>query len=246
VKTPAAIRVLGGAIFCDRRYDHVFTYHNGADSYYGARGFRGWLRVEMEDDRSRASPRMNMPMTEDQILAATVGERQPLNGTIYLAPYDPAWSSSFARLAKKIHEALGDAVLLLEHVGSTSVPGLSAKPVIDMLLAVADSSDEAMYVVPLEAIGYTLRIREPGWHEHRLLKAPGVQGNLHVFSEGCGEIERMLAFRDWLRNNLEDRILYEETKRALAARTWKYTQNYADAKGEVVEEILARAHRGQI
>jgi GrpB-like predicted nucleotidyltransferase (UPF0157 family) len=96
----------------------------------------------------------------------------------------------------------------------------------------------------LEGIGYTLRIREPHWHEHRLLKAPEVQGNLHVFSEGCEEIERMLTFRDWLRNNIEDRILYEETKRQLAARTWKYTQNYADAKSEVVEAILARARRG--
>jgi GrpB-like predicted nucleotidyltransferase (UPF0157 family) len=183
-------------------------------------------------------------MTEDQILAATVGERQPLNGKITLATYDPAWPSLFARMAGGIHAALGEAVLLLEHVGSTSVPGLSAKPIIDMLLVVADSSDEGAYVKPLEGIGYTLRIREPHWHEHRLLKAPEVQGNLHVFSEGCEEIERMLLFRDWLRNNVEDRILYEETKRALAAQTWKYTQNYADAKGEVVEEILARARRG--
>jgi GrpB-like predicted nucleotidyltransferase (UPF0157 family) len=115
-----------------------------------------------------------------------------------------------------------------------------------MVLAVADSSAETAYVVPLEGIGYTLRIREPDWHEHRLLKAPEVQGNLHVFSEGCEEIERMLTFRDRLRNNLEERILYEETKRALAARTWKYTQNYADAKSEIVEEILARARRDQI
>jgi GrpB-like predicted nucleotidyltransferase (UPF0157 family) len=89
-------------------------------------------------------------MTDDQIIAATVGERQPLNSTIYLAPYDPAWPSLFTRLAKQVHEAIGDASLLLEHVGSTSVPGLSAKPIIDMVLAVADSSDEASYVKPLE------------------------------------------------------------------------------------------------
>jgi len=71
-----------------------------------------------------------------------------LNSTIYLAPYDPAWPSLFTRLAKQIHEALGDTILLLEHVGSTSVPGLSAKPIIDMVLAVADSSDESSYVKP--------------------------------------------------------------------------------------------------
>ena len=185
-------------------------------------------------------------MAEDQIIAATVGERQPLNSTIYLAPYDPAWPSLFTRLAKHIHEALGDDLLLLEHVGSTSVPGLSAKPIIDMVLAVADSSDESSYVPPLEEQGYTLRIREPGWYEHRLLKAPDVPGNLHVFSDGCEEIEQMLLFRDWLRSHADDRLLYEETKRKLAARTWKYTQNYADAKAEVVREILARARRNQI
>jgi GrpB-like predicted nucleotidyltransferase (UPF0157 family) len=200
----------------------------------------------MEEDRSTDSPRANTPLTEDQIIAATVGERQPLNSTIYLAPYDPAWPSLFTRLAKQIHEALGDAILLLEHVGSTSVPGLSAKPIIDMVLAVADSSDESSYVKPLEEKGYTLRIREPDWHEHRLLKPPEVEANLHVFSAGCEEIERMLLFRDWLRIHADDRLLYEETKRELAARTWKYTQNYADAKAEVVQEILVRARRSQI
>ena len=200
----------------------------------------------MEENRSTDSPRANTTMTKDQIIAATVGERQPLNSTIYLAPYDPAWPSLFTRLAKQIHEALGDAILLLEHVGSTSVPGLSAKPIIDMVLAVADSSDESSYVKPLEEKGYTLRIREPDWYEHRLLKPPEVEGNLHVFSAGCEEIERMLLFRDWLRTHADDRLLYEETKRELAARTWKYTQNYADAKAKVVQEILARARRSQI
>ena len=200
----------------------------------------------MKDDRSAESPRATTLLTEEQIIAAAVGGRQLLNSTIYLAPYDPAWPSLFARLAKHIYEALGDRLLLLEHVGSTSVPGLSAKPIIDMVLAVADSSDELSYVKPLEEKGYTLRIREPDWYEHRLLKPPDVQGNLHVFSAGCEEIEQMLLFRDWLRSHSDDRLLYEETKRKLAARTWKYTQNYADAKSEVVQEILARARRHHI
>jgi GrpB-like predicted nucleotidyltransferase (UPF0157 family) len=200
----------------------------------------------MKDDRSAESPKATTPLTEEQIIAAAVDGRQPLNSTIYLAPYDPAWPSLFARLAKHIYEALGDRLLLLEHVGSTSVPGLSAKPIIDMVLAVADSSDELSYVKPLEEKGYTLRIREPDWYEHRLLKPPDVQGNLHVFSAGCEEIEQMLLFRDWLRSHSDDRLLYEETKRKLAARTWKYTQNYADAKSEVVQEILARARRHHI
>jgi len=199
----------------------------------------------MDKDRPTDTPRANIPSSEEQIIASRIGAVQPLNSTIYLAPYDPAWPSLFAQLAQDIREALGNAILLLEHVGSTSVPGLSAKPIIDMVLAVADSSDEAAYVKPLEEKGYRLRIREPDWYEHRLLKPPEIAGNLHVFSAGCEEIEQMLLFRDWLRNHANDRLLYEESKRKLAAQTLKYTQNYADAKSAVVHEILARARRNQ-
>ena len=199
----------------------------------------------MTDDRITDAPGSNPPLTEEQLLAVTIGELNPLNGTIYLAPYDPEWPAHYARLAALVRDALGERVLLLEHVGSTSVPGLAAKPKIDMLLVVADSSDEASYVGALESRGFALRVREPDWHQHRMFRTPGVAGNLHVFSAGCEEIERMLLFRDWLREHAEDRRLYEETKRKLAARTWQYTQNYADAKSEVVEEILARARRAQ-
>jgi hypothetical protein len=107
-----------------------------------------------------------------------------------------AWLALFIRLKEQVREALGDGMLLLEHVGSTSVPGLLAKPIIDMVLAVADSSDELSYVPLLEKKGYILRNREPDWYEHRLLKSPDVPGNLHVFSDGCEEIEQMLLFRD--------------------------------------------------
>src|SRR5690606_29898587 len=100
----------------------------------------------------------------------------------------------FEREAKRIRSALGDRALRVEHVGSTSVPGLCAKPVIDILLVVPDSSDEASYVPALEAAGYKLRIREPEWFEHRLFKGPDTDINLHVFSEGASEIERMLCF----------------------------------------------------
>jgi GrpB-like predicted nucleotidyltransferase (UPF0157 family) len=199
----------------------------------------------MEEQNSTDSPGANIPMTEAQIMAATVGPRHPLNSTIYLAPYDPAWAFLFTQLKQQIQQALGDAIRLLEHVGSTSVPGLSAKPIIDMVMAVADSSDEAAYIKPLGEKGYTLRIREPDWYEHRLLNPPEVQANLHVFSVECPEIEQMVLFRDWLRQHADDRLLYEATKRELAARTWKYTQNYADAKSKVVQAILARARHSQ-
>jgi GrpB-like predicted nucleotidyltransferase (UPF0157 family) len=131
-------------------------------------------------------------------------------------------------------------VLVLEHVGSTSIPGLSAKPKIDIVLGVADTTDEQAYVPDLEAAGYVLRIREPDWHEHRLLRSTDTEVNLHVFTVGCAEIERMVRFGEHLRTNVADRLLYERTKQDLAKRHWKYVQHYADAKSEVVEEILGR------
>ena len=70
----------------------------------------------------------------------------------------------------------------IEHVGSTSVPGLPAKPIIDILLVVADSAKETEYVTALEGAGYKLRVREPGWYEHRMFKRPENDVNLHVFS----------------------------------------------------------------
>ena len=129
----------------------------------------------------------------------------------------------------------------LEHAGSTSVPGLPAKPLIDIVLEVPDSTDEVSYVPDLEAAGYVLRIREPDWFEHRLFKGPDTNVSVHTFSAGCDEVDRMLLFRDWLRENAADRELYAATKRELAARDWKYMQQYADAKTAVVLEIMARA-----
>lgn len=180
-------------------------------------------------------------MDDEQILAASVGEPPPTYREVVLAAYDPEWPNWFARAAEQIRGALGDTVLRLDHVGSTSVPDLAAKPLIDINLVVDDTTDESAYVPKLEALGYVLRVREPDWYEHRLLRGYDPPVNLHVFSPGCEEIGRMLVFRDWLRTNDDDRELYARTKRELAAKEWKYVQNYADAKTAVVEEILARA-----
>jgi len=190
---------------------------------------------------TESSPEASTAPDQERIERVTIGAPARLDGRVTLVDYDPAWPLVFAREADRIRGVLGDRVLLLEHVGSTSVPGLLAKPILDMLLVVADSADEAAYVEPLEAAGYVLRIREPDWHEHRLLKGPDTDVNLHVYTAGSGEIERNLLFRDRLRVDREDRDLYARTKRELAARTWKYVQNYADAKSEIIEEILLRA-----
>jgi GrpB-like predicted nucleotidyltransferase (UPF0157 family) len=165
---------------------------------------------------------------------------RPHSGPIHLVPPDPAWPGQYAEVASRVRAALGPAAVLVEHVGSTSVPGLAAKPVLDVLLLVADPTDEAAYVPLLEVAGFLLHLREPGWHQHRLFRAHDPEVNLHVFAEGSEEAERMLLFRDRLRSDDEDRKLYAATKQRLAARGWDRVQDYADAKSDVVEAIIAR------
>jgi GrpB-like predicted nucleotidyltransferase (UPF0157 family) len=183
----------------------------------------------------------NKVRSDAEINSIRIGPPEVLNAHIHLAPYDPEWRRLFEREEARIRAALGERVLLLEHVGSTSIPGLSAKPRIDIILGVADSADEAGYVPQLESEGYIQRIRESDWHEHRVFKGPDTDINLHVFTVGCAEIARMLGFRDHLRASAADRTAYEQRKQELARQTWKYTQHYADAKSEVVEAILAGA-----
>jgi GrpB-like predicted nucleotidyltransferase (UPF0157 family) len=180
-------------------------------------------------------------ITDEDLQAVTVGERAPHNAPVTLVDYDPTWPTLFDREARRIRRILGTTVVRLEHTGSTSVPGLAAKPIIDITLIVPNSADESSYVPQLEAAGYVLRIREPAWHEHRVLKGPDTDINLHVFSPGSVELDRMVGFRDWLRSHPDDRELYERTKRELAARTWRHIQHYANAKTEVVEAIIRRA-----
>jgi GrpB-like predicted nucleotidyltransferase (UPF0157 family) len=186
--------------------------------------------------------RDNEPYTEEELAKIWVDGGPPkLTGPVTVVDYDPDWPRLFRREADRIAAALGPRALLVEHIGSTSVPGLAAKPIIDIALAVADSAAEPDYLPALESAGYRLTIREPDWYEHRCLKGPDTNVNLHVYSQGCPEISRNLAFRDRLRADDADRELYERTKRELTAREWTYIQQYADAKTEVVEQILRRA-----
>ena len=166
----------------------------------------------------------------DELEQRRIGGPMPLIRPIELRDYDPSWPERYAEQAARLREALGERVIRVEHVGSTSVPGLAAKPIIDIALEVPDTTDEPAYVDDLEAVGYVLHFREPDWLEHRLFKPAD-----------CPETDRMVLFRDWLRANDADRELYVQTKRELAARDWKYMQQYADAKTGVVDEIMARA-----
>jgi GrpB-like predicted nucleotidyltransferase (UPF0157 family) len=176
---------------------------------------------------------------EEHLREVLIGEIE--SPTIVVVDYDPAWAERFRQEETKIRAALGEAALTIEHIGSTSVPGLAAKPIVDILLVVEDSGDEASYVPALESAGYVLRVREPDFHEHRMFRTPEKDVHLHVFSAGSPEIERYLLLREQLRENEEDRKLYARTKRELASRNWPSMQHYAEAKTGVIEGILARA-----
>ena len=176
--------------------------------------------------------------TDEEIARYTVGEVRTHDAAVTLHEYDPAWPARFEREAERIRGALGDAARTIEHVGSTSVPGLAAKPIIDIVVAVADSADEAAYGPALEAAGYRLTIREPDWHEHRMFEDPDT--HVHVFTVGDAEV------RAWSRSATASaattRIGSVCRRQAdAAARRWRHVQHYADAKSGVIEEILARA-----
>ena len=160
---------------------------------------------------------------------------------IKLVEYDRVWPEKFETHAKIIAGTLGSSALRIEHIGSTSVPGLAAKPIIDILLVVKDSADESVYLSQLESAGYVLRVREPDWNEHRMFRTPERDVHVHIYSAGCKEIERNLTFRDRLRRNTDDRRRYEQTKRELAAREWPNMDAYAEAKTETIESIIAAA-----
>jgi len=172
----------------------------------------------------------------DDVLIGGIEKRE-----IVIVDYDPRWPEQFQKHAGMLKQALGSKALAIEHVGSTSVPMLAAKPIIDILVVVEDSADEAAYLPSLVAAGYVLRVREPDWHQHRMFRTAELDVHVHIFSTGCLEVARLLAFRDRLRANLEDRLLYESVKRKLAGEDWPDMNAYARAKTEVVEQIIARA-----
>ena len=181
---------------------------------------------------------------EKRMAEVVIGGAEVLPERIVVQDYDPAWPRRYEREAARIAGALGRRVVRLEHAGSTSVPGLPAKPIIDIVLEVPDSAAEDQYVPDLEGAGYVLRVREPDWLEHRMFRTPNRDVHLHVFSAGCPETERMVRFRDHLRTNADDRDRYAQAKRELADRDWKYMQQYADAKSDVVADIMSRASPG--
>jgi GrpB-like predicted nucleotidyltransferase (UPF0157 family) len=177
--------------------------------------------------------------TQEELDAAWI-DGPPPPAPIVVVDYDPAWPDLYVRERQRIRGLLGDAVVSIEHVGSTSVPGLAAKPIIDVDLVVPDSADEDAYVPRLVAAGYRLTVREPNWHEHRLFKGPDTDVNLHVFSPDCPETVRHRVFRDWLRAHPADRDRYAAAKRAIAGDAVDI-RAYSEAKNGIIDDIYRRA-----
>jgi GrpB-like predicted nucleotidyltransferase (UPF0157 family) len=165
-----------------------------------------------------------------------LGERD--GSTVRIVDYDPAWPSRFEVERDRIVSAIGVVARRIEHIGSTSVPDLAAKPVIDIMVTVDDPDDDAAFVLALTRAGYVLRVIEP---EHRMFRTPARDVHVHLWRADTDEERRHLRFRDWLREDAEDRALYESVKRELAARTWDDSNDYADAKSGVVAVITERA-----
>lgn len=157
---------------------------------------------------------------------------------IVIVDHDVQWADRYEIERARIEQALGDRALRLDHIGSTSVPGLAAKPIVDIDLSVADPEDESTYLPDLEAAGYELRVREPG---HRMVRTPARDVHVHVCALGSFWERRHVVFRDWLRAHPDDRQRYEDVKRELAGREWGDMNDYADAKTDVIASIMERA-----
>jgi GrpB-like predicted nucleotidyltransferase (UPF0157 family) len=179
----------------------------------------------------------------------------PKPGKIELAEYNPAWPAHAQDITARLEAALGVLAVRIEHVGSTSVPGLRAKPVIDLDVTVADPANEAQWLPQLEAVGYVLTVREPWWHEHRMLRgghrpddgvAPtdgGPVANIHIFGVDSAEPIRNIVFRNWLRADPTDRALYAAAKSAAAAAggSSQHGMEYNARKQDTIREICRRA-----
>ena len=174
---------------------------------------------------------------EEDAERVLVGGLEPVT-RIVIADYDPAWPGRYEVERARVAAALGPVALRVEHIGSTSIPGLAAKPIIDILVVVADVDDEEAFGPPLVEAGYELRVREPG---HRMFRTPVRDVHIHFYAEGSQEIIDYLDLRDWLRGNAEGRDRYAAVKRALSTRPWNDVNDYAVAKSDVVQDTLRRA-----
>jgi GrpB-like predicted nucleotidyltransferase (UPF0157 family) len=192
--------------------------------------------VDSEHDAGPVTGSAAARALDEYLDRVLVGGRE--HRRVEIVAYEVAWPARYEAERARIGAALGTAALRIEHVGSTAVPGLAAKPIVDILVAVDDPSDEAAVVRPLEDAGYVLRVREEG---HRMLRTPAGDVHIHLWRSGSDDERRHLLFRDWLRHDGADRARYASAKRALAEKDWPDMNHYAEAKGPVIAEIMGHA-----
>lgn len=161
---------------------------------------------------------------------------------IFVVPYDPEWPRLFSALGRKLRAALGDAALRIDHIGSTSVPGLDAKPVIDIQISVAAFEPEEAFAVPLENLGYVFRRSNPDLTKRYFREAPGTRRlHLHVRRAGSWAEQFALLYRDYMRAHPDELAPYAAVKYGLAEQYGEDRQGYTNAKGPALWEIMKRA-----
>jgi GrpB-like predicted nucleotidyltransferase (UPF0157 family) len=164
---------------------------------------------------------------------------------IVVVPYDPEWPKLFARLGADLRGALGDVALRIDHIGSTSVPGLDAKPIIDVQISVASFDPLDAFRIPLEGLGFVYRADNPDLNKRYFREPPGTRRtHIHVFRAGSWSEQIALLFRDYMRAHDEDARRYAELKVRLAAQYGDGRLGYTnEGKSPFIWEIMAKAHR---
>jgi len=189
-----------------------------------------------QGDQGDPDPGSDPDHLDGTLDAVLVGGRE--ERLVVMAEPDPRWPAVFDRHRAAIAAALGARARRIDHVGSTSVPGLAAKPIVDIQVSVDDPDDDPSFGPALEELGYVLRVREA---RHRMFRTPARDVQVHIWAAGSDDERRHVLFRDWLRVDEVDRRLYEDTKRRLAGRRWPDVNYYAEAKSPVIVEIMDRA-----
>ena len=196
----------------------------------GCAAASGWCNL-----LSMSGPERDSGGLDEHLDAVLIGGREPR--VLEIVDYTPLWHERFETERRRIGDALGPTALRIDHVGSTAVPGLAAKPIVDIMVTVDDPDDESSYREQFEQIGYVLRVREPG---HRMFRTRERHVHVHIWPAGSLDERRHLVFRDWLRSNAADRAEYERAKRSLVG-LYPDMNYYANAKTAVIESIMQRA-----
>jgi GrpB-like predicted nucleotidyltransferase (UPF0157 family) len=165
-----------------------------------------------------------------------IGGREPV--TVVVQDPDPGWPVRFSAVRDLLEASLGGRALAIEHVGSTAVPGLAAKPIIDVLLTVADVEDEGAYAPALESAGLVLRVREPG---HRMFRFPEKDVHVHVHRPDDPAVTDLLDLRTDSGGRARTEPCTPRRSGRWPGREWPDMDHYADAKSAVIAEILSRA-----